>query len=117
MIRRAAAMVFCGSASVAACWQDTGDAAEPRGLPTGDGRGTPDGIGPPSGSPTIPRIAPPFDVVKTSGAIAEWPRIIPGVATRTISSFDRAGGNDDGFGGTWSRLYEDPDTKESVIFD
>jgi hypothetical protein len=48
--------------------------------------------------------------------MAEWPRILVGVESRQFSSFDRTGGNDDGFSGTYSDLYVD-DKGEHVIFD
>jgi hypothetical protein len=63
----------------------------------------------------LPRIAPPVDVVSTNGAIDQWARIVPGVEARAITSYDRGGGNDDGFGGTYSELYASGD--EHVIFD
>jgi hypothetical protein len=115
-VARAVALGLVALAGPAACWQSGGDAADPRSR-FGREPASSDGIGPPSGVPTITRVEPPFDVVSTSGAIEQWPRLVPGIATRSISSFDRAGGNDDGFAGTWSQLYEDPDTKEAVIFD
>jgi hypothetical protein len=64
---------------------------------------------------TVPRIAPPVDVMSLSGALDQWPRIVPGVEARAVTSYDRTGGNDDGFGGTYSELYADGD--EHVIFD
>src|SRR3954452_22219315 len=91
---------------------DQGEASLPAG---------PMGAGPASGPPTaegarvLARIAPPVDVVSTQGAIAAWPRIVPGVDAHAITSFDRAGGNDDGFNGTYSSLYEEGG--EHVIFD
>ena len=48
--------------------------------------------------------------------MADWPRILVGVESRQFSSFDRTGGNDDGFSGTFSELYVD-DRGEHVIFD
>ncbi len=45
-----------------------------------------------------------------------WPIVQIGVESRYFSSFDRAGGNDDGFEGTYSALYED-EKGEHVIFD
>ena len=100
-----------------ACWADPGPVADARvtpALPTPTG---PDGIGPPTGTPSIARVAPPFDVRSTAATVAAWPRLLPGVETRSFSSFDRAGGNDDGFSsGRWSLLYTD-ERNESVIFD
>src|SRR5436190_6959249 len=66
-------------------------------------------------SSPITRIAPPFDVVSTSGALDQWPRIVPGVEAHAITSYDRGGGNDDGFGRAYSELYENEG--EHVIFD
>ena len=37
-----------------------------------------------------------------------WPCLTPGVRSLGVSSYDRTGGNDDGFNGTWSSLYTDP---------
>lgn len=51
-----------------------------------------------------------------SPIVAEWPRVRVGVETREVTSFDRAGGNDDGFAGTYSELYVDA-KGEHVIFD
>jgi Protein of unknown function (DUF2961) len=48
--------------------------------------------------------------------LAEWPLVRVGVESRQVSSFDRAGGNDDGFSGQDSALYVDA-TGEQVIFD
>jgi hypothetical protein len=45
-----------------------------------------------------------------------WPRLLTGVESRYISSFDRAGGNEDGFTGRYSSLYTLPGG-EHVIFD
>jgi hypothetical protein len=47
---------------------------------------------------------------------AEWLAVSPGVESREFSSFDRTGGNDDGFAGTYSALYVDANG-EQVIFD
>lgn len=66
------------------------------------------------GRPLAP-IALPVDVVSTDGALAAWPRIVPGVEARAFTSYGRTGGNDDGFAGTWSELYEE--RGEHVIFD
>jgi hypothetical protein len=41
---------------------------------------------------------------------------VPGIESRYFSSFDRTGGNDDGFDGTYSELYVDA-KGEHVIFD
>jgi hypothetical protein len=51
-----------------------------------------------------------------SPVLAEWPVVRVGVESREVSSFDRAGGNDDGFAGTYSALYIDGNG-EQVIFD
>lgn len=45
-----------------------------------------------------------------------WPVAEPGVEARYFSSFDRTGGNDDGFSGKHSALYTDH-RGEQVIFD
>ena len=37
--------------------------------------------------------------------LADWPLVRVGVESRSVSSFDRMGGNDDGFAGTFSELY------------
>lgn len=93
---------------------DTADPASP------GGRQEPTNVPPSPTAPgeplrALPRIAPPVDVVSTNGAIEHWARIVPGVEARAITSYDRNGGNDDGFGGTYSELYADGD--EHVIFD
>ena len=46
----------------------------------------------------------------------QWPLLQIGTESRYFSSFDRAGGNDDGFRGTYSALYVD-EKGEHVIFD
>lgn len=66
---------------------------------------------------TVLLKAPPWDIRSTAATIDAWPRIVPGIRARAITSFDRGGGNDDGFGGTYSELYADPKTGEHVIFD
>jgi len=48
--------------------------------------------------------------------LSEMPRIYPNVESYYLSSYDRPGGNDDGFRGTYSQLYVD-DAGEHVIFD
>jgi hypothetical protein len=59
------------------------------------------------GVPAVPGLSP---------VLADWPRVRVGVESREFSSFDRAGGNDDGFAGTYSALYVDA-KGEQVIFD
>jgi len=76
------------------------DAAEAGADATSDGRGD----GPTSTSAALSPI------------VADWPRVRVGVESREFSSFDRAGGNDDGFAGTFSALYVDA-KGEQVIFD
>ena len=44
------------------------------------------------------------------------PYVYSGVESYYLSSYDRTGGNDDGFRGTYSQLYVD-DNGEHVIFD
>lgn len=44
------------------------------------------------------------------------PNVYPNAQSYYLSSYDRSGGNDDGFRGTWSQLYVD-DNGEHVIFD
>lgn len=77
---------------------------------------TPETATPASTAKALPVIRPPFDIASTAGALDAWPRIIPGVHARSVTSFDRSGGNDDGFAGTYSSLYTD-DRGEHVIFD
>ena len=48
--------------------------------------------------------------------VERWPILEPGVESRYFSSFDRTGGNDDGFNGTYSELYTG-ERGEHVIFD
>ncbi|UCG59286.1 MAG: DUF2961 domain-containing protein [Phycisphaerales bacterium] len=48
--------------------------------------------------------------------LALLPYIYPNVESYYLSSYDRTGGNDDGFRGTYSQLYVD-DRGEHVIFD
>ncbi|MBX3228177.1 MAG: DUF2961 domain-containing protein [Labilithrix sp.] len=68
-------------------------------------------------APALAPIAPPFDVASTAAAIDAWPRLFAGVRTHAVTSFDRSGGNDDGFGGTYSELYTDAVTGEHVLLD
>lgn len=44
------------------------------------------------------------------------PELLEGVQVRQVSSYDRSGGNDDGFSGTYSALYVD-EAGEYVLFD
>ncbi|MHC4742684.1 MAG: hypothetical protein ACYS8Z_12270 [Planctomycetota bacterium] len=48
--------------------------------------------------------------------LSDLPLIYPNVESYYLSSYDRTGGNDDGFRGTYSQLYVD-DAGEHVIFD
>lgn len=48
--------------------------------------------------------------------LASLPKLYPNVESYYLSSYDRSGGNDDGFRGTYSQLYVD-DKGEHVIFD
>jgi len=48
--------------------------------------------------------------------LASLPNLYSNVESHYLSSFDRSGGNDDGFRGTYSQLYID-DSGEHVIFD
>ncbi len=50
------------------------------------------------------------------GDLAALPCIYPNIESYYLSSYDRTGGNDDGFRGTYSQLYED-DKGEHVIFE
>lgn len=50
------------------------------------------------------------------GALDELPRLLRGETLLAQSSFDRTGGNDDGFSGRWSPLRRDPNG-EYVLFD
>jgi len=120
------ARVAAGTALLAACAipGPTGDPSRPDGVgsaakpddvapaPIVDGGADADG----DAAAALVAIAPPYDVASTAAAIDAWPRIIPGVQSRAITSFDRGGGNDDGFGGTWSELYVDA-RGEHVIVD
>lgn len=45
-----------------------------------------------------------------------WSLLVPGAESRSFSSFDRGGGNADGFKGSYSALYE-LDDGQQVIFD
>ena len=49
-------------------------------------------------------------------SLSRYPILDPGVQAHYLSSHDRAGGNDDGFDGTYSALYVDANG-EQVIFD
>ena len=49
-------------------------------------------------------------------ALAELPVLDPNVQSHYVSSYDRSGGNDDGFNGTFSALYVD-DAGEHVLLD
>jgi hypothetical protein len=100
------------------------DADEPQGPPAY--RCTADGAAPssdageappaPAPGPPLSRIAPVFDAASTATTLDAWPLIVPGVHARSITSFDRGGGNDDGFAGTYSELCVDQ-RGEHVIFD
>jgi hypothetical protein len=48
--------------------------------------------------------------------LSRYPILDPGVQAHYLSSYDRSGGNDDGFDGTYSALYVDA-RGEHVIFD
>ncbi len=104
---------------VAACG-DSGSAADPRRTPAPFVPGERDAEAAPSPAPIaiapLARVAPPYDPASTASQLAEWPRIVPGVQAHAFTSFDRSGGNDDGFGSTWSSLYTDA-LGEHVIMD
>lgn len=106
-----------GEPSAPSGWSNVGGASQrpiPPALPS-----------PPVASPVAPPLpavplaptAPPWDVASTAATVDAWPRIVPGIHTKAVTSFDRGGGNDDGFGTTYSELYVDPTTGEHVIFD
>jgi hypothetical protein len=71
---------------------------------------------PPSTAQKLTRIPPPFDVGSLARAIETWPIDVPGVFSRSVTSYDRSGGNEDGFGGTYSTAYVD-DRGDHVVFD
>lgn len=54
--------------------------------------------------------------VHTIQAIEDYPRLRTDVQAHYLSSYDRSGGNDDGFDGTYSAHYVD-ERGEHVIFD
>ncbi|MCA9668000.1 MAG: DUF2961 domain-containing protein [Myxococcales bacterium] len=64
--------------------------------------------------------APDADVRATARFLddprASWPLIVPGVESRYLSSFDRSGGNADGFAGSFSTRYRS-ERGEYVIVD
>jgi hypothetical protein len=68
----------------------------------------------------LPRLDPVDDpgyaYQRLVALVHDWPRLYPGVESRYISSHDRSGGNDDGFTGGDSLLYE-TDGGEAVIVD
>ncbi|HXV60027.1 MAG TPA: glycoside hydrolase family 172 protein [Vicinamibacteria bacterium] len=55
-------------------------------------------------------------VIPAAQDLTRYPNLQPDVQAHYLSSFDRTGGNDDGFEGTYSALYTDEDG-ELVIFD
>jgi hypothetical protein len=67
--------------------------------------------GPPDAAGDLADTAPPENTLAK-----EWPAIAIGFESRGLSSFDRAGGNDDGFTGRYSTLYRLP-SGEHVIVD
>ncbi len=78
-------------------------------------------VGPPPAPPRaitkeLRLVAPPFDIASTSATIDAWPLLVPGIIAHAVTSFDRSGGNDDGFSGNYSDLYVD-ERGERVIFD
>lgn len=113
VVRRAVLLVMI---ALAACGDPDDEPAHPGGAkataPTPPG---PTVVDPIEQVKPLPRIAPPVDVVTTAGALDQWPRIVPGVEARAFTSYDRGGGNDDGFSGTYSELYEE--RGEHVVFD
>lgn len=108
-----AAVTLLGACSLAG---ESGDPARPV-TPTSD-NGAPAQAGEPAPDLARPldRIPPVFDVASSAATLDAWPRIVPGMRTRSVTSFDRGGGNDDGFAGTYSELYVDG-RGEHVIFD
>jgi len=58
----------------------------------------------------------PIGLGRLERLVETWPILEPGVQARYFSSFDRTGGNDDGFNGTYSALYVDA-KGEHVIFE
>lgn len=95
----------------------SGDAGEIASLDERGPATTREPPGPVPRSPTaLAKIAPPYDVASTAATIAEWPRLFPGVRAHAVTSYDRSGGNDDGFGGTYTDQYVDV-RGEHVVFD
>ena len=69
----------------------------------------------------VPFVAPleaQSSTGRCPGEIADWPRVTSGQTFRAhyVSSYDRTGGNDDGFNGTYSALYTD-EKGEHVVLD
>jgi hypothetical protein len=73
-----------------------------------------DAIAEPEPEPGPAPLAAPF-APPGAALLADWPSISIGVESRQFSSFDREGGNDDGFSGRYSALYTE--AAEYVIFD
>jgi hypothetical protein len=65
-----------------------------------------------------PSCCDPF-VLRLSRLEEQWPLILSGHESRSFSSYDRTGGNSDGFVGTHSFLYQDEreESGEYVVFD
>jgi hypothetical protein len=96
----------CGRLKPAASFVDASD--DGPAVPDAEAGAGPDADGGNDGDgPTLATLSP---------IVADWPRVRVGVESREFSSFDRAGGNDDGFAGTYSALYVDA-KGEQVIFD
>jgi len=100
-----AAFVACGGASVA---------NDPTPAPVSPSPPLPEL--PPSTARRLLPVAPAFDVTSLASAIEAWPMVVPGVFSRGVTSYDRSGGNEDGFGGTFATAYVD-ERGDSVIFD
>jgi hypothetical protein len=62
-----------------------------------------------------PGCCDPF-VLRLARVEEQWPLILPGYESRSFSSYDRTGGNSDGFVGTHSFLYQS-ESGEYVVFD
>ncbi len=99
--------------AVASC-AEVGDTGDPASVRAPSAANAP---GPPPAFVTIPRVTPPYDVASTAAALDAWPLVFPGVHARAVTSFDRTGGNDDGFGGTYSQVEPTDADGEHAIFD
>jgi hypothetical protein len=93
---------------------DAGPATSDAGSTAGDGASTPSDAAALGTDGAARSCCDPF-VERLARIDEDWPVLVPGRMSRSFSSFDRTGGNDDGVTGKYSALYALPDGEQVIV--